>query len=434
MKIAIFGLGYVGCVSAACLADMGHHVTGVDVNAEKVKMISRGEAPIIEPGLDDCLARVLRQGYLKATTSADEAVQESEVSIICVGTPGQMNGRLDTRSLEHVMQEVGKALASFRGYHVVVIRSTLLPGIFLERMIPIIEAASGRRAGSDFGICVNPEFLREGSAIKDFRCPPFIVVGELNARDGDTLVQMYQGLSAPIYRLTPDAAAILKYASNAFHALKTSFANEIGTLCRQLNIDSHQVMDVFIQDRALNISPAYLKPGFAFGGSCLPKDVRALLYAAKHLDVRMPVLEAVLPSNEVHIQRVMDVVETLGKRRVSLIGLSFKRGTDDLRESPLVRLAEALIGKGFALNIYDTDVSLSNVFGRNREYIERVLPHVNQLLSTDLSSVVNDAEILIVGKRFPEFVDMKGCLRADQTVIDLNGPNDWGPAASKSIV
>jgi GDP-mannose 6-dehydrogenase len=434
MKIAIFGLGYVGCVSAACLADMGHHVIGVDVNGEKLKLISRGEAPIIEPGLDECLARVLRQGNLRATASTEDAVQKSEVSVICVGTPGQMNGRLDTRSLEHVMQEVGKALARVHGYHVVVIRSTLLPGILRETMVPIIEAASGRIAGVDFGICVNPEFLREGSAIRDFRCPPFIVVGELNPRDGDALVQMYQGLNAPVYRLTPDAAAILKYASNAYHALKTSFANEIGTLCRQLNIDSHQVMDVFIQDQALNISPAYLKPGFAFGGSCLPKDVRALLYAAKHLDVRMPVLEAVLPSNDLHIQRVLDVVGTLEKRRVSLIGLSFKRGTDDLRESPLVRLAEALIGKGLALSVYDTDVSLSNVFGRNREYIERVLPHVNRVLSTDLGRVVNDAEVLIVGKRFPEFVGMRGHLRPDQTVIDLNGSNDWSPAVAESIV
>jgi GDP-mannose 6-dehydrogenase len=434
MNIAVFGLGYVGCVSAACLAQMGHRVTGVDVNPQKVGMIGRGEPPIIEAGLDGLLSDVVRNGSLKVTTSACAAVRTSEVTMICVGTPGRVNGSFDTRGLERVIQEVGEALSSSRVYHVVAIRSTLLPGVLEERIIPLIEAASGRKAGPDFGVCVNPEFLREGSAIKDFRSPPFILIGELNARDGDILAHAYEGLDASVCRLTPDAAAIVKYVSNAYHALKVAFVNEIGTLCRQLDIDSHQVMDVFIRDRTLNISPAYLKPGFAFGGSCLPKDIRALLYAAKHRDVSMPVLEAVLPSNDLHIQRVMDLVASLDRRRVSLIGLSFKRGTDDLRESPLVRLAEALIGKGFALTIYDTDVSLSNVFGRNREYIERVLPHVNQLLSTDLIRVVNDAEVLIVGKQFPEFVDMKDRLRPEQVVIDLNGSNDWSPAGSKSIV
>jgi GDP-mannose 6-dehydrogenase len=434
MNIAVFGLGYVGCVSAACLAEMGHHVIGVELNPQKVNMIRRGESPITEPGLDACLAGVVRRGKLKTTTSAYEAVRASDVSIICVGTPGQLNGRLDTRSLERVMQEIGDALSSLPAYHVVAIRSTLLPGVLQERLIPLLEATSGRKAGRDFGVCVNPEFLREGTAIKDFQCPPFVLIGELNARDGGVLSQVYEGLSAPVYRVGPDAAALLKYICNAYHALKTSFANEVGTLCRQLNIDSHQVMDIFVRDSTLNISPAYLKPGFAFGGSCLPKDVRALLYAAKHLDVSMPVLEAVLPSNDLHIERVMDLVASLERRRVCLIGLSFKRGTDDLRESPLVRLAERLIGKGYPLTIYDSDVSLSNVFGRNREYIECTLPHVSQLLSTELTTLLSDAEVVIVGKRFPELVCMKDRLRAEQIVIDLNGSNDWSPAQWKSIV
>ena len=434
MRIAVFGLGYVGCVSAACLADMGHSVIGVDVNPSKIEMIRQGEPPIVEAGLDDLLRRVLAQGRLNVTTCAAEAVTQSEISMVCVGTPSRANGSLDTGYIDRVMAEIGRALAIHPEYHVVATRSTLLPGIVHEHILPLLETASGKKAGEGFGVCVNPEFLRESTAIQDFQSPPFTIIGELNKQSGDVLAQVYADLPAPIYRVEPEAAAMVKYASNAFHALKVCFANELGAICNDLHIDSHRVMGIFSQDKNLNISAAYLRPGFAFGGSCLPKDVRALLYAAKHRDVDMPLLSAILPSNDLHIQRAVDLLSTLNKRRVALLGLSFKPGTDDLRESPLVRLAETLIGKGYHLSIYDEEVVLSSVFGRNREYIERVLPHINELLRSDLSQMLDESEVLVVGKSFAKMEKIRSHLREDHIVVDLTRSENWFPSQHMSLV
>lgn len=434
MKIAIFGMGYVGCVSAACLASMGHFVTGVDVNQEKLDMIRHGRSPIVEEGLDELLVEVVKAGNLTVSSSPCDAIRECEVSMVCVGTPSRMNGSLDTQYLDRVIEQIGTALSALSTYHVVAIRSTLLPGVFQEQIIPLLESTSGKVAGKEFGVCINPEFLRESTAIKDFHAPPFTLIGEFDKRSGDTLAQVYTDLTASVYRVEPDAAAMVKYASNAYHAVKVAFANELGTMCKNLDIDSHKVMEIFRQDKNLNISSAYLRPGFAFGGSCLPKDVRALLYTAKHRDINMPLISSILASNDAHIQRAVEFLATLDKRRVTLLGLSFKPGTDDLRESPLVRLAETLIGKGYELSIYDEDVALSSVFGRNREYIEQVLPHINKLMRTDLEELINDSEVLIVGKRFERLGKIRSQLCPTQIVIDLVGVDNWFPAQRGSIV
>lgn len=434
MQIAIFGLGYVGCVSAACLAKVGHSVLGVDVNPAKLEMIRDGRSPITEPGLDALLAEVVESGHLAVTPDPIDAVANTDVSMICVGTPSRMNGDLDTGYLDRVIEQIGAALKTSHHYHVVTIRSTLLPGIVRSRILPMLEHASGKKAGSDFGFCVNPEFLRESTAIEDFQSPPFTVIGEINKESGDILERVYKALPAPIYRVEPEAAAMVKYASNAFHALKVAFGNEVGALCRSLGIDSHHVMDIFCQDTQLNISPAYLRPGFAFGGSCLPKDVRALNYTAKHRDLMLPLLSSLLESNQAHIQRAVDLVLTSGKRRVALLGLSFKPGTDDLRESPMVQFAETLIGKGFKLRIFDEEVSLSNLYGRNREYIEKTLPHIHELMRTDLATLIDQAEVIVVAKRSEILRQVHDHLREDHLVLDLIRSGDWRPAKRVSIV
>ena len=346
MTIAIFGMGYVGSVSAACLASVGHSVIGVDVDEHKLSMIRQGRSPINEPGLDALLGRMVTNGLLRATNDTVSAVHAADISLICVGTPSRKNGSLESCYLEKVMQAVGSALKGRTEYHVIAVRSTLLPGVLSSRLIPILEEASGRKVGTNLGVCVNPEFLREGSAIKDFENPPYTVIGESDTRAGDALLRVYAHLSAPVHRVAPDEASMVKYASNNFHALKVAFANEIGAICQKLEIDGQQVMRVFCEDRELNISPRYLRPGFGFGGSCLPKDLRAITYVAKDRDVTTPLLNSVLASNDAHIQRVVDVVLEERRKSVLMIGLSFKVGSDDLRESPFVRLAQALIGNG----------------------------------------------------------------------------------------
>ncbi len=434
MKISVFGLGYVGCVSAACLADMGHEIIGVDVNPQKLDRVRRGESPITEPGLDALLKQVVEAGRLQVTDDAAAAVLATDVSLICVGTPSRLNGSLDTHFLDRVIEQIGGALAHTDRFHVVTIRSTLLPGVVDDRIIPMLENASGKKAGVDFGLCINPEFLRESSAIADFRNPPFTVIGALDDRSAEIMEQVYSGIPAPVYKIAPAAASMVKYASNAFHALKVAFANEIGAICNNLGIDSQTVMHIFKQDRQLNISEAYLTPGFAFGGSCLPKDVRALLYTAKHRDVGTPLLSAILPSNDLHIQRAVERIIAIGQRNVALIGLSFKSGTDDLRESPMVRLAETLIGKGYRLTIYDEEVSLSNLMGRNQEYIQRVLPHIHELMNNDLESVARKNPVLIVGKQPKPPERLKACLSPEQIVLDLTGNGVWSPAETIKIV
>jgi len=421
MRISIFGLGYVGCVSSACLAAAGHDIVGVDVDAHKLAMVREGRSPITEPGLDELLGRMSANGRITVTNDTVAAVHGSELSLICVGTPSRRNGSLDSSYLERVIEQIGSAIAQADRYHVVAVRSTLLPGVLVNRLVPLLERASGRRVGADIGLCVNPEFLREGSAIKDFQHPPFTVIGEFDARAGDVVLSAYSHLESPVYRLRPDEASMVKYASNNFHAIKVAFANEIGAICERLGVDGQQVMHVFCDDRELNVSPRYLRPGFGFGGSCLPKDLRAITYVAKDMDVQVPLLANVLASNDAHIQRVVDLVLERPKRTVALLGLSFKVGSDDLRESPFVRLAEALIGKGVPLRIYDPDVAIGNVFGRNRAYIDDHLPHVAQLFGESLTQVLQSADVVIVGKRVAGVEELLGRRRAGQVVIDLVG-------------
>jgi len=420
MTIAIFGMGYVGSVSAACLASVGHSVIGVDVDEHKLSMIRQGRSPINEPGLDALLGRMVTNGLLRATNDTVSAVHAADISLICVGTPSRRNGSLESGYLEKVMHAVGTALKGRTEYHVIAVRSTLLPGVLSSRLIPILEEASGRKVGTNLGVCVNPEFLREGSAIKDFENPPYTVIGESDTRAGDALLRVYAHLSAPVHRVAPDEASMVKYASNNFHALKVAFANEIGAICQKLEIDGQQVMRVFCEDRELNISPRYLRPGFGFGGSCLPKDLRAITYVAKDRDVTTPLLNSVLASNDAHIQRVVDVVLEERRKSVLMIGLSFKVGSDDLRESPFVRLAQALIGNGVPLRIYDPDVALRDVFGRNRAYVDEHLPHVGQLVAHRLDDVLVAADVVIVGKKLPEIAGLPSRLRG-QMVIDLVG-------------
>jgi GDP-mannose 6-dehydrogenase len=403
VRVSVFGLGYVGCVSAAALAADGHEVVGVDVNPDKVAAVNAGRSPIVEPGLDECLARGVAGHRLRATTGAADAVRASEVSLLCVGTPSRRNGSLDLTYLQRVSEEIGEALRDAPQYHVVVVRSTVLPGTTHEVVIPTLERASGKRYGDGFGVSVNPEFLREGTALEDFRTPPLTLVGHNHAADATGTIGLYSSIDAPLVSTSIRVAEMIKYTSNTWHALKIVFANEIGNLCKRLGVDSHEVMDIFCRDEKLNVSARYLKPGFAFGGSCLPKDVRAVQYRAKELDVELPLISQILPSNRAQIQRAIDEVIETGRKRIALLGFSFKAGTDDLRESPLVILAEALLGKGLSLKIYDSNVSLAKLVGANKSYIEQQIPHLSSLLCTS-----SDEEAVTKCRR-------------DQIVIDLVG-------------
>lgn len=421
MNIAVFGLGYVGCVSAACMARAGHRVVGVDINEDKVQTINQGKSPIIEPGLEELVQQTVEEGSLVATSDAMGAIANADVVLICVGTPSNSDGSLNLEYVKRVCQEIGLALQARTEYVTVAVRSTVLPGVAADCLLPLLEHASGKTAGADFGFCVNPEFLREGSAIRDFDNPPFTIIGQLDEKSGDHLTQLYDAVDASIHRLPLGAAEMIKYASNAFHALKVVFANEIGNLSQAHGVDGHEVMDVFVKDARLNISPAYLKPGFAFGGSCLPKDLRALLASARQQSVRLPVLESILPSNQLHIEKALDILVQGGRRAVAIIGLSFKPDTDDLRESPAVELAERLLGKGFDLYIYDREVSLSQLHGSNREFIQNTIPHIASLLRPTLKEAVRDSQSIVVTKQLSEveLTSLTKLVRSDQTVIDL---------------
>jgi GDP-mannose 6-dehydrogenase len=419
MKLSVFGIGYVGCVSAACFAKEGHEVTGVDANPVKVEIINSGKSPIVEAGVNELIGEMVKEGRLRATTDARAAVMESEMSLVCVGTPSQPNGSLDLSYIKRVCQEIGAAMEAKNARHTIVIRSTMLPGTIETVVVPALEVYSGKKVGKDFGISINPEFLREGTSLKDFYAPPFTLIG---ADDEDVAMlvrRLYKNVDAPVYVTGVRAAEMVKYACNCFHALKVSFANEIGNICKALSIDSHEVMDVFCHDTKLNLSPYYLKPGFAFGGSCLPKDLRAITYKAKELDVEVPVLSSVMQSNRLQVERAVEMVLSAGSRRVGLLGLSFKAGTDDLRESPMVTLAETLIGKGVQLSIYDRDVSLARLFGANKEYIERGIPHISQLMRASLKEILEASDVLIIGNKSEEFREIDSELRPGQIVIDL---------------
>jgi GDP-mannose 6-dehydrogenase len=421
MKISIFGLGYVGCVTAACLARDGHDVVGVDVNPVKVAGIAAGKSPIIERGLDDLLKTVVREGKLRATIDARDAVFDSDISLICVGTPSNPNGSLNTRYVESVCQEIGLAINQKGGYHTVVVRSTVLPGTVEEKVVPILEEFSGLSVGADFGVAMNPEFLREGTAITDYYDPSFIVIGQFDQRSGAAVQEMYNGINAQIIRTSIKTAEMMKYANNTFHALKISFANEIGNLCKAHGIDGRDVMDIICQDDRLNISPAYLKPGFAFGGSCLPKDLRAILYRSKERDMETPLLAAILESNQRQIERGIEMVEKSGQKTVGILGLSFKAGTDDVRESSVVPLIETLVGRGFKVSVFDETVELPNLIGANRTFIEGELPHIATLMRGSIDEVIDEAGVVVVANGGKAFRDVATRIRPEQVLIDLVG-------------
>lgn len=418
-SISIFGLGYVGSVSAACLANSGNRVIGVDVVRAKVEMFQEGHSPVIEEGMEDLLRKGVYEGRISATVDTQAAVTESDISMICVGTPSQTNGSLDLDYVERVSRDIGTALKNKNKYHTVVLRSTVLPGTTEQVVLPILEEASGKKAYRDFGVCFNPEFLREGTAIKDFNDPPFTVVGSDDEQTTRTVSGLYAALAAPLMVVPIKVAEMVKYANNAFHALKVTFANEIGNICRQQGIDSHLVMNIFCQDKKLNLSPYYLKPGFAFGGSCLPKDLRALLYHSRRLDVHPRVLDAILDSNQRQVDIAFDMVKATGRKRVGVLGFTFKAGTDDLRESPVVELIERLIGKGYQVTVYDKNVTLANLHGANRAFIEKEIPHIAQLMVESMEPILQESQVIVIGNNAPEFKSVLSSLHDDQIVIDL---------------
>lgn len=417
MRLSIFGLGYVGCVSAACFAEQGRQVIGVDPNITKVEAINNGRSPIVEPGVEGLISKAVRERKIGATTDVVAAIQESEASLICVGTPSNQNGSLDLSYMKRVCQEIGDALKSKRSFHIVAVRSTMLPGTIDGTVIPALESHSGKRAGHDFGVAINPEFLREGTSIHDFNNPPFTLIGADSEDTAAPLGRLYAHLRAPVLTVGIREAEMVKYACNAFHATKVTFANEIGMICQSLGVDSHRVMDVFCQDTKLNLSSYYLKPGFAFGGSCLPKDLRALTHKAKEADLNVPLLNSILTSNHLQIERAVDLVLRTGFKKVGVLGLSFKTKTDDLRESPIVTLVERLIGKGLKLSIYDREVELARLFGANKEFIDNEIPHISSLMRKELSEVVEAAEVLIIGKRDEEFRAIAEA--SNRLIIDL---------------
>ncbi|NWG46219.1 MAG: UDP-glucose/GDP-mannose dehydrogenase family protein [Alphaproteobacteria bacterium] len=419
MKISVFGLGYVGAVTAACLAREGHEVVGVDVSPVKVDLINRGQAPIIEPGVPEIIEDAVGRGAIRATTDSTAAIAATDISLVCVGTPSRRNGSLDTRAVEAVCGEIGRAIAGKSSRHTVVIRSTILPGTMRGLVIPALEAASGLAAGTDFGVANNPEFLRESTAVKDFYNPPKTVIGSLHPETGKAVAELYAMLDAPLFVTSVETAELVKYADNAWHALKVAFGNEIGNIAKALSIDSHEVMEIFCQDTKLNISRTYLMPGFAFGGSCLPKDLRALTYMGRSLDLALPVLDSVLPSNREQIDRCVERILATGRRKIAFLGFSFKAGTDDLRESPQVEVIERLIGKGCELRLYDRNVHLARLTGANQDYILRVIPHIAELMSEDLAATVAHGEIVVIGNNDPAFAGVPGLMRADQRLVDL---------------
>jgi GDP-mannose 6-dehydrogenase len=419
LSVSIFGLGYVGSVSAACFASMGHKVIGVDLSRPKVEMLDSGRTPIIEARMSELVAEASQAGRLRATTDAADAVLNSEVSFVCVGTPSMKNGKLDLSHIENVAREIGAAIRQKKSSHVFVLRSTVLPGTTETIVLPILEKESGKKCGQDFTVCYNPEFMREGSAVADFLNPPYTILGASDTNHLAPLRELYKNVPATLYETTIPVAEMVKYFSNCYHALKVGFANEMGTMCKHLGVDAQAVTKIFTSDTKLNISPAYLSPGFAFGGSCLPKDLRAITYKAKELDLKLPVLESLMPSNAEHVDRAVDMVMSTGKKKIAQLGLSFKAGTDDLRESPQVQLIKRLMGEGLDVRVWDEDVSLGRLAGANRQYIEEVIPHIGSVLSADLEDVLRSAEVVILGNKSASKERLAQYLRPEQIVIDL---------------
>lgn len=421
MRVSIFGLGYVGAVCTACLAKVGHDIIGVDVVTDKVKMIQQGISPIVEPGLGDLLAKGVAAGKIKATTSVTEAINETDLSFVAVPTPSLPNGSLDLTYIEKSCRQIGEAIRDKKSFHTIVIRSTVLPGSVRGTVLPVLEQATGKKAGEGFGLAVNPEFLRESSAINDFNNPAMTVVGCLDDVSAEQLKELYSHLDAPLFIKTIEVAEMVKYTCNAWHAVKVAFSNEIGTIAKACNVDGREVMDIFCTDTKLNISSYYMRPGFAFGGSCLPKDVRALTHRASQLDIKHPLLSSVMESNSNHVENSFKLIENSGKRKVGFLGISFKAGTDDLREAPQVTLVERLLGKGYEIRVYDPNVSYAKVHGANKEYIEQRIPHITSLLHDDLDTVINDSDFIVIGNGNPEFSSVFEKIHDQHHVLDLNG-------------
>jgi GDP-mannose 6-dehydrogenase len=419
MKISVFGLGYVGTVCAACLADQGHTVIGVDVNPEKLEILGRGRSPIIETDIDSLVGQGAREGRLSVTSDALDAVVGTDLSLVCVGTPSRANGSLDIGAVETVVEQIGRAIATKGTYHSVVIRSTVLPGTLRDRLLPVLEEATRGGVGAAFGLASNPEFMREGSAVADFRNPPKTVIGEIDERTADMLEALYRDLPAPLFRVPVEVAELAKYADNVWHALKVAFGNEMGTLCKTVGIDSHALMDIFCSDTKLNISKAYLKPGFAFGGSCLPKDTRALAHFCVSRDVDAPVIANVLPSNRRLVERGVDWILETGAKRIAFLGFSFKAGTDDLRESPFVTVIEQLIGKGCSIRIFDKNVELARLVGANKQYLYHVIPHIAELMVESLDEALADAEVIVATANAPEYLGVVEALKPGQRLLDF---------------
>jgi len=429
--VSIFGLGYVGCVTAACLAAKGHSVTGVDLNASKVEALNSGRSPIVEPGMAELVEQAHEASRLRATTDSAEAVMQTDITFLCVGTPSLRSGKLDLGHVEPVCREIGHALRRKSGFHLVVLRSTVLPGTAENIVIPALEQTSGKRMGKDFGVCVNPEFMREGTAVSDFLEPAMTIIGAAEASHAAQLRELYAWAPGRIFETSFRSAEMVKYICNTWHALKVAFANEVGALAKALQVDAEDVTEIFTADNKLNISVSYLKPGFAFGGSCLPKDVRALGYRAKELDLRLPLFESIMPSNDEHLRRAIELVLDTGKKNIAVLGLSFKAATDDLRESPQVQLVKHLLGEGCTVKIWDENVSLGRLIGSNRDYIERTIPHIGSLLEYDLGQILRDADVVVIGTRGIARDQLQEHLRPNHVVVDLVNLEKAGrPAAA----
>jgi GDP-mannose 6-dehydrogenase len=406
-------------VSAGCFAKEGHEIIGVDPVKTKMHLINTGKSPIVEKAIDEIIAEAVKAGRLRATDDTVQAIRDTELSFVCVGTPSQINGNLDLAHVRNVCEQIGHALRVKSARHIVVIRSTTLPGTMRRVVIPVLEENSGKNAGTDFGVCNNPEFLREGSAVMDFAFPSKTVIGEMDQASGNLLAALYTKLDAPLIRTDIETAEMIKYIDNSWHALKIGFANEIGNLCKSFSIDAHKAMEIFCQDKKLNISQAYLRPGFAFGGSCLPKDLRALTYSAKLHDLDLPILNAILPSNELQVVRGLNMIIEKGRNRIGILGFSFKEGTDDLRESPMIEIIERLTGKGYDVRIYDKNVQVARLVGANRDFILNRIPHISRLMVDNIDAVLEHAETIVIGNKSAEFESVPQRLDTGQCLVDF---------------